>query len=120
MSERIRAFTLRRKMSKQGKQYYTAPYGDVDLLAFTDEATGDIVTYYSPRESKPATAGYMRPGSQATRSPKITPRANPVQIREPSRVATPHHRPPSQVPEDFVDHTNNAWPDDDPGPEIPF
>jgi hypothetical protein len=117
MSERIRAFTLRRKMSKQGKQYYTAPYGDVDLLAFTDETTGDIVAYYSPREAKSATAAYRAPQAQATSRPKITPRANPVQIREPSRVATPHHRP---EPQDFVDHTasfdNSPMPTDDDFP----
>lgn len=116
---KIKAFVLRRKMSKQGKTYFVAPYGNVDLLGFEVGESGDIEVSYVEREAKPATAGYRAPQAQATRSPKIIPRTNPVQIREP-HAQQGHHRPPSQVPEDFVDHTQNAWPEDDPGPEIPF
>lgn len=124
MSERIRAFTLRKKTSKAGMIYFIAPFGDVDLLAFSDDETGNITAYYSPREQKPATAPYTQPQSR----PKIIPRSNPVQIREPNRNA-PHHRPQSQAPphQAFIDYTAQRmmdvpqdeapWPEE---PEIPF
>ncbi len=109
---KITAFTLRRKMSKAGKTYYVAPYGNVDLLGFEVGASGDIEVSYVEREARPATAGYMKPQVAPGGRPKIVPRSGPITPR-----ATPHHRPPPPpVPEDFVDHTAVPY-EDTPMPD---
>jgi len=117
---KIKAFTLRVKTSKQGKQYWVAPMGAVDLLAFQD-AEGNIEVSYCEREATPATASPARPQAQPVQAsrPVITPRQQPVKIIP--RDA-PHHRPAQPMPQDYVDHTrppeNEApWPEID---EIPF
>lgn len=116
MSERIRAFTLRRKTSKKGTIYYTAPFGDVDILAFADMESGNITAYYSSREPNPAIANPRQPQQASTDRPKIIPRPQPAVIREPSRQ-TPHHRPAPPIPSDHVDHTKvpDLYEGGDPG-----
>lgn len=121
---KIKAFTLRKKISKQGKEYWISPYGSVDLLGFANEA-GDIEVSYVERETRPNTyappSGQPRSPQQVS-GPRITPRPQAPKIIPRD---TPHHRPqPQQAPQDYVDHSippddgSPPWPDVDDS--IPF
>lgn len=121
MTNRVKAFVLRKKISKAGKTYYSAPYGNCDLLGFLNEA-GDIEVSYVEREVRPT--GYAPRGEAPTATqpqarqaspPRITPRPQAPKIIP--RDA-PHHRP-QPIPQDYVDYTKEdiPWPDES---EIPF
>ena len=99
---RIKAFTLRIKTSKQGKQYWVAPYGNVDLLAFQD-SEGNIEVSYCEREARPATGYPAKPQAQATRAPKITPRPQPQTAERPRIIPRDQ-----QQRQDYVDHTRQS------------
>lgn len=125
--DKIKAFTLRKKVSKAGKIYFTSPFGEVDLLAFQKES-GDIEVFYSSRTPRPVQGAYAAPQQQAPQTgikPKIIPRSPPQRIipRE-----APHHRP-QPIPQDYVDHTvpdmgtdferlEKSWDEEDPGPTM--
>lgn len=112
--QKIKAFTLRKKTSKAGKEYYVSPYGEVDLFAFQDK-NGDIVCFYSPRTPAPVQAANrgVKPASPEAR-PKITPRPQ-------SNYQSQSYAPGQGG---FKDHTQGGWPnteDGDPGPgDFPF
>lgn len=88
---RIKAFTLRKKTSKAGKVYYIAPYGNVDLLGFVSDASGDIEVSYVERDVKPVQGPIARP--QAAARPAIQPRQMPPKI-------IPRNNPPQQTMEE--------------------
>lgn len=118
---KIKAFTLRKKISKAGKEYWISPYGSVDLLGFANE-TGDIeVSYVERAEVRPVASIYpqastraSQPSSRQDSPPRITPRPQAVKIIP--RDA-PHHRP-QPIPQDYVDHTKAPYDDGAPMPDL--
>lgn len=83
---KLKAFTLKKKTSAKGTTYWTAPYGNVDLLCFEDKEgqPGDIVAYYSERtDPRTAPKKYPAPGQmgQQRQRPRIIPRPQQVIAR---------------------------------------
>lgn len=115
MTNKLKAFILRRKISKKtNKPYWIAPYGNVDLLCFQDEATGDIICDYVERTQ----ALPQRPPIQPNRAsgehhrPAIIPKP-PIQKIIPRGNESHSHQP-------YIDHTASGYApsSEPPGPEF--
>ena len=99
MANMMKAFTLRLKKSKAGKEYYIAPYGDCDLIGF-QQPNGDINVSYSDR----APARSAAPPQQAPRHPQSRPKIIP---REPRPTITPRQQAPiMERPEEALGEEN--------------
>lgn len=108
---KIKAFTLRHKKSKAGKDYFVSPLGDIDLLGFIT-AAGDIEVSYVERESARPSAGPPR-APQPQARPKIIPRESRPTITP--RQEPPHQDPPGEMDPSLPDWMNEPFVPDDQG-----